>query len=811
MPLLMEELASLDPAALVASVDELAVAYRGWINAQNTAASTLNPDRQHTSDGLMVLARDALERIQGGARLLQTDPQVLTAFRLANQAMAMAARRQRPHEAPAWRLFQLAFLLLNLEGLADPAHPDRATVDLLFFPTGGGKTEAYLGVAATAMLLRRLRHRDDAHQGAGVTVLLRYTLRLLTLDQLGRAATLTCALEQLRLADPTLLGEKRFAVGLWVGRKATANRMEDAAKQVRDYHRNSRDPRNAPPLPLVGCPWCGAAFTANSFHIHAEGRTPMALRVGCDDVGCAYSFATNPQGIPVVVVDEQLYRELPPFLIATVDKFALLPWRGEVGALFGKVTHQDDHGFYTEAQSPPKAASRLPGGLPPPALVIQDELHLITGPLGTMVGLYETGLEALSRGPLGAGPKIVASTATARRAAEQIRAIFGREAHALFPPQGVDDGDTWFATTATGDEQARLYVGVAAPGRSSKAILARVATALLSAAQHLHQLDPASADTYMTLTCYFNALRELGGAQRLFQEEISPRANLMARRHPQDRKDSQWFANRRLSYDLLELTSRQDTAAIRDTKGRLERPYDARSNRADVLLASSMISVGVDIPRLGLMVVNGQPRTVAEYIQASSRVGRATPGLVVTCYNLFKPRDRSHYERFTAFHESFYRFVEASSVTPFSGRALDRGLAGLTVGMARHLTPGLTPASGAERIAKAKDVEATVTRLIQERAGHHRADAHPDLPNQVGKKVAEIFSAWRAVAEAKAKEAGALSYSSWEGRKGAASLLSMSVDAVPEAFEPFRAPTSMRDVEQPVHIWVNKHRATEAE
>ncbi len=630
------------------------------------------------------------------------------------------------------------------------------------------------------------------------------TLRLLTLDQLGRAATLTCALELLRQRAPERLGERRFSVGLWVGRKATANKLDEAAKQVRDYHRKQNDPRQAPPMPLVGCPWCGTPFTAQSFQVHQDGKVVRELRVGCPDFLCAFSFAQSERGIPVVVVDEQLYRELPPFLIATVDKFALLPWRGEIGTLFGKVTSQDPHGFYGFHEREPKGAQRLHGGLPPPALVIQDELHLITGPLGTMVGLYEAALDELARDGDGHLPKVVASTATARRATEQIRALYARSPVALFPPQGIDDGDTWFAETETAEERARMYVGVAAPGRSAKAVLARVSTALLAAAQKLHDEDAALADTYMTLTCYFNALRELGGAQRLMQEEVNPRVSHLSQRHSVGSSSSRWFSDRRLAFDPLELTSRQDTAAIREAKGRLEQPHDEKTNRVDVLLASSMISVGIDIARLGLMLVNGQPRTVAEYIQASSRVGRSTPGLVVICYNVYKPRDRSHYEHFSAFHECFYRFVESSSVTPFSARTLDRGLAGVTVGLARHLTPGLARPDDAKNIAKATDIQERVAQALAARAAGHRTDVPDRLVQDVRSKVVELFQAWRELASQQAKAAEPLSYSDWEVRR-AVTLLSTAVENLRNKdFERFVVPTSMRDVEAPVHVWVNK-------
>jgi hypothetical protein len=280
---------------------------------------------------------------------------VLDAFRTANKVMAVAARRRaaiaRGVEpaavgAPAWRPFQLAFLLMNLKGVAEPAHDDRAVVDLLFFPTGGGKTEAYLGLAAFTLVLRRLRHPGLA--SAGLSVLMRYTLRLLTLDQLSRAAALICALELERQQHADRLGDWPFEIGLWVGRAATPNEMGRKG----DGNANSARARTiayqtgkttAPPIPLEECPWCGTKFTPNSFLLVPNPDTPNNLLINCVNRGCAF---TRNHSLPIVAVDEPIYRRLPCFLIATVDKFAAMPWTGPVGGFFGRVERRDKHGFY---------------------------------------------------------------------------------------------------------------------------------------------------------------------------------------------------------------------------------------------------------------------------------------------------------------------------------------------------------------------------------------------------------------------------------------------------------------------------------
>ena len=401
--------------------------------------------------------------------------------------------------------FQLAFVLASLASVASYEHPDRRIADLIYFPTGGGKTEAYLGLIAFTLVLRRLRGKSRADEGRGVAVILRYTLRLLTLDQLGRAATLMCALEEMRRRDPKRLGNTRFTVGLWVGQSTTANRLKDVHKALQDYSKGS----SSSPFPLSTCPWCGADIDIRSIKLLDSKGKPSKTKferavVYCDGKDCIFTERKRPgQGLPVLFVDEQIYQELPDFLVATVDKFAMLPWLGEAGMLFGQVTHLDERRAYGVMHPAPKGATLLPEGLHPPELIVQDELHLISGPLGTMVGLYETALDFLCTREVGGvarEPKVVCSTATARRAREQIRALFDREM-SLFPARGIDEGGNFFATLDS-EGSGRLYVGVAAPGRALRAVSVRVYATLLAAAQkHFDPKGPLeqSADPFMTL------------------------------------------------------------------------------------------------------------------------------------------------------------------------------------------------------------------------------------------------------------------------------------------------------------------------
>ncbi len=820
----MEQLADLaDGAAARAKLSALVTRYRAWIEVQKTVIPTRPKCRAETGAELLSRAQVAANRIEAGIQLLE-DPQILEAFRTANRVMAVAARRRAGMAsgqdagsvaAPRWRPFQLAFLLMNLQGVAEPTCDDRAVVDLLFFPTGGGKTEAYLGLAAFTLVLRRLRHPGVA--GAGLSVLMRYTLRLLTLDQLGRAATLICALELERQQHADRLGDWPFEIGLWVGRAATPNEMghkgdgnEHSARTRTIHYKSGKS--NAPPVPLEACPWCGEKFTPDSFNLVPNADYPTDLRITCVNRKCAF---TRNQALPILAVDDPIYRRLPCFLIATVDKFAALPWTGPVGGFFGRVDRYDKHGFYGPCQ--PNAGQPLPGQqLPPPDLVIQDELHLISGPMGTMVGLYESALDELcvrEQGGKKIRPKIVASTATVRRAERQIRALFSRRTVDIFPPPGPNRRDSFFALThTTAESHARLYLGIAAQGRSPKVVLLRVYLALLGAAQKWYEavggkkVKDNPADPYLTLLGYFNSLRELGGSRRIVEDEVSTRLTGYASRKREGEAEG-LFATRQIAYEVLELTSRVSTDRVAEAKRRLALPFWEK-DRVDVAIATNMISVGLDITRLGLMVVLGQPKTSAEYIQATSRVGRNPnrPGLVVTILNIHRPRDRSHFERFAFYHQSFYRNVEATSVTPFSPRALDRGLAGTLVALARQGHPGLTPARGAMEILKERGKLDWVARALARRAEDfgETPEQAEELKNRLLERSRDLLDEWDKIAKEYQDLGVQLQYQKEEGspRRLLYEFLNPELKTLPMRHRKFRANRSMRDVEPSANLWV---------
>ncbi|MCL4850130.1 MAG: hypothetical protein KJZ78_01960 [Bryobacteraceae bacterium] len=562
-------------------------------------------------------------------------------------------------------------------------------------------------------------------------------------------------------------------LGLWVGQKTTPNTNEQADEAVKTMRGTRRGfaPRGGvgSPHQLSACPWCGSPVD--------PGRD-ITVRKAPNDIGrtlifcsdrtgrCLFTPAKSPdEGIPVMVVDEDIYRRLPSVMIATVDKFAQMPWNGRVGMLFGQVDGMcERHGYRCPDVDDEKrhVAGRLPAAktvdvppLRPPDLIIQDELHLISGPLGSLVGLYETAVDDLCSWTVEGKtvrPKVIASTATVRKAGDQVHAVFRRKVN-IFPPQGLEVGNSFFALERKPSEETpgRLYLGICAPGRRVKVALIRVYVAMMAAAQEMYETHGAKADPYMTLVGYFNAMLELAGMRRLAEDDVKSRLS---------RADLRGLRKRALRV-VQELTSRVSATDIRPLLDRMKATFDPRIDALreqlrkekkfeaipplpfDVILATNMISVGVDVPRLGLMVVAGQPKTTAEYIQATSRVGRIHPGIVCTVYNWARPRDLSHYETFEHYHATFYKHVEALSVTPFSSGALARGLTALLVSEVRLRGSGFNANGAAGQVGPNEPyVEDAIERIA--RRAHLVANA--DVAAQVRAELRDRVDDWLAKA-----------------------------------------------------------------
>jgi Helicase conserved C-terminal domain len=670
-------------------VETILSLYDSWISEQERLIPDLLSRFQHAASRHIARCREALDRMRTGWQLVGSSPIAARAFQLANEAMLYQQVRSRlplrevqrgkddvlrpvgahpdavvqPGQGN-WRPFQIAFMLTSLPELVEPSRASRSIVDLIFFPTGGGKTEAYLGASAISLLARRLRDQSDA----GTDTLMRYTLRLLTAQQFLRAASLVCVLEDIRSKHFNELGEASFGIGIWLGGDSTPNTWKQAVDNLGQLRRN---PQAQNPFLLLRCPWCGTQMGTkqrrNGQDVIGYEQVGKRVVLRCVDSQCRFS---KRSGLPVHVVDDDIYDARPSIVIGTVDKFAMMPWRPQARRLFGL----GDDGQREVS---------------PPSLIIQDELHLISGPLGSMVGLYEPVIDDLCTDRRGEAPvvaKIVASTATIRRYEDQIQGLFGRQQVALFPPHGIEEGHSFFAEPAMlsdgSPEPGRRYLGIMSASLGSmQTVQVRVASATLQGAAEISEPD---RDGYWTNVNFLNSLRELGNTVSLLESDVPD--YLTGLRH-RDGIDPRWPRN------TMELTSRRRSDEIPKAIEQLQARY-GQPGCVDICLASNIIEVGVDIDRLGLMTIVGQPKTTAQYIQVSGRVGRradVSPGLVLTIYGAAKPRDRSHYERFRTYHQRLYAQVEPTSVTPFAAPVLRRALHAVVVAHIRQVAPNIEP------------------------------------------------------------------------------------------------------------------------
>lgn len=756
-------------AETIQKLNTLVDSYEKWINDTLVGSSRmLNPEfAEKVGNTVIGRCRDALRRIREGIHIIETDDISFEAFSFMNRVIYTQnsiknyAKKhgqgiecnfrdfvdlRNPKNEFAWRPFQIAFILMNLKGIVHPEDPERDIVDLLYFPTGGGKTEAYLGLMAFTIANRRLRASasDEYNRDGGVTIILRYTLRLLTTQQRDRITKMVVAAELERQKDYPKYGTEPISIGFWVGGGVTPNRFDDLTEKP-DKPYAARNQRNLIYRQLLTCPFCGKPLTKDEFDIDPDRKS---VEIHCSDKHCVFYKYKNPGeriAIPVYLVDEEIYAKCPTIILSTVDKFARLPWDVHTNALFGRVDRKCSRdGYIAIGAKHPK--HRRTGNLPaseikevkkflPPELIIQDELHLITGPLGTVYGAYETIIEDMCTHD-GIKPKYVVSTATIKNAENQAKSLYARKNTTQFPPNGFEIGDSFFIREIPVEEEPfRKYVGICAPGQSLKTTLLRTYAIILQDVYHLSQQEEWKdvIDPYYSLIGYFNSIRELGGAVRLLQDDIPKRMYVIKKKYDNPK---QRFLN---ALNNVEITSRMSSWQIPEELSRLEVPFTSR-NCLDTAVATNMIAVGMDVDRLGLMVVDGQPKQNSEYIQATSRIGRAHPGLVVMLYNAYRPRDLSHYENFTGYHSQLYRFVEGTTATPFSARARDRVLHALVVSAIRLLYPEMANNEDARAISSLSQGQIDAVKdMILDRIKIVKPSARDDA----GDEIDEFIGWWK--------------------------------------------------------------------
>jgi hypothetical protein len=652
--------------SLYNKLDQFVSGYEKWISELPVNNDDIDPDLLEARERILQNLDKTASRIREGINMIKNDSLIRKAFANANLAMLMQMYRSKPEQGGKrkqlgeanhedidykslknfeWRPFQLAFSLLTLESLVNEDSDFRDSVDLIWFPTGGGKTEAYLLSASVIILYRRLRFKDE---GAGTNVITRYTLRLLTVQQFERTSRLICSLESIRSLEPETYGHNPITIGLWVGQNTTPNKFKDARKRLSELYEED-EPKS--PFVIDSCPWCGTELIPKikkqDPSYYGVQATDRDFKIFCPDSKCKFH-----NSLPIQPIDEGLYQKPPTILIGTVDKFARLAWDSRNSVFLGTEKYR------------------------PPSLIIQDELHLLSGPLGTISGIYESAIKTVLKYK-GASPKIIASTATIRNADSQTTGLFGHKAN-VFPPSGLDETDSYFMRKDE-NKMGRLYAGVLSQSESPSTSFIRTVAALLQGAKELYEsgnLTTEEYNAYYTLVAYHNSLRELGKTITFARDDIPDRIGVI--------KDDQHDERILNPEDVVELTSNLNDIEIPENLSRLSKG-PTETDAAGFVACTNMFSVGVDIQRLGIMIVNGQPKTTSEYIQSSSRVGRGkTPGLVIAHYAATKPRDRSHYESFLPYHSKIYRFVEPTSVTPFSNPARNRALHAALVILCRH-------------------------------------------------------------------------------------------------------------------------------
>ena len=711
-------------AEIFKGLDQFVEKYSVWVHAQNTQSNEFEPDERAAAKRITARMETALKRMRRGVDLLRSNVHAAESFKLANQAMLDQMRqadhvrgKRRDDNDYRWRPFQLAFLLAVMESAIQEDDDYRDIVDLIWFPTGGGKTEAYLGLIAFLIVWRRL---TNPASGAGTTVLMRYTLRLLTAQQFQRATRMICALELIRRSVPKLKNGAPITIGMWVGSATSPNRFEDAMKHVVQANAGSTGALRS--LVLEGCPWCGTPFSVLESYV----ATATEFHFCCANKAC--DFGQQVQGVlPCNVVDEALYDEPPTLLIATIDKFARLAWDERANAFFGV------------------------NGNRPPELVIQDELHLISGALGSVAGLYEAALDTVLKAR-GIRPKYIASTATIRMAEQQVERLYGRRL-AVFPPPGLSCDDSYFARTVPLDKRpGRMYVGYLAPMLDRQHCMAPLAAALLAAPEvvfDVGQVDRADLlEAWWTQVVYHGSLKGVGNSHNAFNIEVRDVVRRLTEELKQAAKESGAEETAiaepitRPDARIAQLTSVSSAEENANTFSRLEKPRD-NPGCLDAVLATNMVSVGLDVARLALMIVNGQPLTTAEYIQASSRVGRSeVPGLVFANYYRDQARSLSHYESFRSYHEAFYRFVEPTSVTPYTYQARTRALHAALVIAIRHAGHYLRANNQAGQFSSDHDYVKKIIEALKQRC----KQADPQRAAETASHIDRLVEQWHAEA-----------------------------------------------------------------
>ena len=608
-----------------------------------------------------------VQRIASGVKRLEDDAELKRAFQLMNEAMLISARDGKgSYKYMSWRPFQIGFLYANIAGCRNESAD---VVDIVWFTTGGGKTETYLGLILTAAFLDRFRGKMT-----GVTAWSRFPLRLLSLQQTQRFANALAAAEIVRRREG--IGGDPFGLGFLVGSGATPNEIKREQNRDRRGQWDYEDVSMPDRLRMLEiCPFCRKNNIKMRFN-----RRYWRLEHRCTNDDCEWDTS---RPLPIWVVDFEVWRYLPTVVVGTLDKAAGISMqanmRGIVGPPIGFCSEPEHGHTYAIRSNRPKGClvpdckgSRQPLPMSPDlygvSFRLQDELHLLRDSLGAVDAHYEALYDHLQRELSGTQAKVLASSATLSGYERQSEVLYGKSARVFPHPEPEIGQGFWSRNT---DKKMCAFLAISPRGQTVEFAVDRMMISLQSAVRELLadpvrvsseiNIDPALAnflaDLYGTNVVYGNTLRDLDAVVRS--------------------SETQWEEIPAPSPNVISMTGRTLFTDVSDVLDKLERPDADFAKRLHVVAASSMMSHGVDINRLNVMVMLGLPLTTAEFIQATARVGRQWPSLAFVVHRVARERDASIFKAFPQYVAQGDRFVEPIPITGRSRRVLERTLPGL--------------------------------------------------------------------------------------------------------------------------------------
>ncbi|UOY00285.1 helicase-related protein [Blastococcus sp. PRF04-17] len=704
-----------DPTAILASV-QVAMEDYAEAFAQFVDAAAGQPHHAEALKGLEQF-RDELRRFKLGRRAMVADPRLAESFRLANEVFRRA-NAGKPFDT--WRLFQLVYIVTHLPALAARELDDLEMrreldhVDVLWFPAGGGKTEAYLGLIIAALFYDRLRGKH-----AGVTSWLRFPLRMLSVQQLYRMLRVLVLAEELRQEegigaaddDPFALGylvgsagtpnSLRWERGWWKGWEIESRRAEKGT--FADDHSNDRL--------ITRCPYCG--------------QEKIILVLDVDAVRLVHQCTACDRALPLYMTDEEVYRYLPAVVISTVDKLTGYTWFGEYTSFsHGPAYRCPKHGYFSfpvagtclvGAELCPPGKGALPTARPVkdpvPALTVQDEMHLLKEELGAFSGHYEGLIAELQRGgPSGLPTKVLAASATIEQFEDQLRQIYGRIPRA-FPAAGYERDRSFYIQTTP--DVRRTFVGVLPHYRRKADVAAIVQSELLRAVTELEDdsdpvatlgIDPTLWDAPPTRDSVLDLLFDYEVCLGYVNSKAHGSKLEEELRALSDALDNEGHG----AVQRVVLTGQVSISDLAEAISRVqdEKPSLDRALRLRALVGTSVVSHGVDLDRLNVLVVAGMPTTAADYIQVTARSGRTHAGLVVTVYDTFSRREQSLFSNFASYHRFLDQMVTPVPVNKYAFFVADRTVPGIVLALLHDLARDPSLGAPTVGVRYAKDFQA---------------------------------------------------------------------------------------------------------